>query len=159
MKKILNLIVIISFTLILTGCGSKETNNNTNNNGENTNNNTQKNNNSKKTADETSIAFLNKTYNGEYYDGTTVAFKVTKFNKEKGITEISVDNTIYKLTKSEIFEYDYGTVYYAEYEDLTLNMSYKSSDSFSIKASIVQNSKMYDNDNNKNILKLGGNYK
>lgn len=106
--------------------------------------------------------FLNNTYNGEYYDGnstTTVSFKVTKFNNEKGITEINVNGTTYELTKSEIIDTDYGITYCADYEDLTLNMNYRSSDSFYISASITQNSKMQDNDNNKEILKLSGVYK
>ncbi len=160
MKKIISLMMVLLVALTLTGCGSKD-NNSTNNNGENTNNTTQKdNNNDKDTSD--NVVFLNKTYNGEYYDGnstTKVSFKVTKFNSEKGIMEISVNNTIYKLTNNQIMESENGIIYYAEYEDLSISMNYKTNDSFSIKASIAQNSQMSSNDNNKNILKLSGLFK
>lgn len=150
MKKILSLMIVLLVTLTITGCGSKETNTGTNGNNTSINENENSSDNA---------AFLNKTYNGEYYDGnttTSVAFKVTKFNKEKGILEISVNNTTYKLTKNEIIDSDYGTVYYAEYEDLSLNMNYRTDDSFSIKASIAQNSNM---NNNEAILKLAGIFK
>lgn len=165
MKKTISLMMVLLVAITLTGCGSKETNDNLNNNGENinANDNTQKDDSkSKNPSDENSVAFLNKIYNGEYYDGnstTDVSFKVTKFDKEKGITEISVNGTTYKLTNNEIIEADYGTVYYAEYEDLSLNMNYKTDDSFSIKASISQNSKISANDRNKDILKLTGSFK
>ena len=109
------------------------------------------------------IVFLNKIYKKtnelSAKDFENVTFEVTKYNKDLGIIKIIVNDVAYELNNSEIIETEDGIIYCANYEDLTLNMTYKSDDSFSIRASITQNSKMSDNDNNKEILKLAGVFK
>lgn len=67
MKKILSLIVILSISLALTGCGNKETNN-TNNGGENINNNIQQDDMNSPTNDEYAMPFTDKEF-GTYSNG------------------------------------------------------------------------------------------